>query len=76
MNTATLFVLFVLVAIYILEPDLFQTLPERVILEIKMINIEIRLFLMRRKLKRQLDKDFKEMKKLAEEFTKEQNSVK
>jgi hypothetical protein len=70
MNLPTLFVFFVIAALYILEPNLFRLLPEAVTLVFKMAHLGMRREIMKFKLKRQLDKDIKEMTKSMEEFTK------
>ena len=76
MNLPTLLVFFVIASLYILEPNLFRFLPEAVTLAFKMAHLEVRRSYMKFKLKRQLDRDIKEMTKAMNEFTKKQKSVK
>ena len=76
MEYPTLFVFSFLVGIYIVEPEMFRNLPEMVDLARKIISLEARRFFLKRKLKRQIDRDFRKMKKDMERFTKDRKSVK
>jgi len=76
MTIATLLLFFIIVAVYILEPVFFQHLPELVKIECKTLMLKIRNYSLKRRMRRQLTRDLKRMKKDMEEFTKRGEGVK
>lgn len=76
MSIPTLFVFFIIVSIYILEPEAFRLLPEALNLGAKIWYIELRLYFMKRRLKRELLKSMKRMEKDREEFINKTRGIK
>ena len=68
MNTSLLIILFLIAALYILEPEFFGLLPEWLTLWGKMMNLYISRKMLAFRLRRQIAKDRKEFDRFTREI--------